>query len=226
MFSSQHLSILYIEDDMHFREKNAAFLRENGMRVFTANTTDRGYELFKVHDIAVIVINLPLPNENGLDFIIHLRQLDIHIPIVITTTEADKKILIDAINLDISRHLIKSYKTTELLDTLKRISHKLPSAQTSVLSDLSNGYTYNYDTKSVIQPDGSSVVLTKKEYLFIELLLNSKSKILTYEMLENTLWPQSSMSMDSLRTLVRSIRKKTYPEIIINHNGTGYLSNI
>ncbi|WP_294871057.1 helix-turn-helix domain-containing protein, partial [Sulfuricurvum sp. RIFCSPLOWO2_12_FULL_43_24] len=68
----------------------------------------------------------------------------------------------------------------------------------------------------------SSAQLSKKEYLLIELLLNKKQLIIPYDVIESLVWQDGLMSMDALRTLVRGIRKKSYPNIISNVNGIGY----
>ena len=58
--------------------------------------------------------------------------------------------------------------------------------------------------------------------MLIELLLQNKEHITSYEMIETIVWKDDYMSIDSLRTLIRGIRKKTYQDIITNHNSIGY----
>jgi len=222
MFTSQNLTLLCINSDIQTREKNAYFIRKNGLRVFTANNTIRAYELYQMHKIDLIIIDIPLPDENGLDFIRHFRQLEIDIPVIITTEKTDKDILIDAINLDISRYLIKPFENKELLDAIQATAKKLFNVHGSTFIKLHHGFSYDTINKSVNRPDGSVIHLSRKEYLLLELLLENKRKIIPYETIESTIWHSSTMSIDTLRTLVRAIRKKTYPDIITNNNAIGY----
>ncbi|MDP3464887.1 MAG: response regulator [Sulfuricurvum sp.] len=222
MFTSQNLTLLCINGDVQTREKNTLFMRKNELRVFTANNTIRAYDLYQTHKIDLIIIDIPLPDENGLDFIRHLRQLEIDTPVIITTASTDKEILIDAINLDISRYLIKPFDNTELLDAIQVTAKKLFNVHGSTFLKLHHGFSYDTINKSVNRPDGSIIHLSKKEYLLLELLLENKRKIIPYETIESTIWHSSTMSIDTLRTLVRAIRKKTYPGIIINNNAIGY----
>lgn len=222
MFLSQDVSILYIDNDAETRENNAAIIRKNGLHVLTANNTARAYDLYQIHTFDIIIINLPLLNENGLDFIRHLRQLEITVPIIITAESTEKEILLDAINLDISRYLIKPFDHTALLEALESTAKKLPSRYGTTFVNLHNGFSYDTINKSVNRPNGTTAQLTQKEYLLLELLLENKRKIVPYETIESILWHTTTMSINALRTLVRAIRKKTYQEIIENNNSIGY----
>ncbi|MDO9206879.1 MAG: response regulator [Sulfuricurvum sp.] len=226
MFASENLTLLCINGDSLAREKNASFMRKNELRVFTANNTTRAYDLYQTHEIDLIIIDIPLPDENGLDFIRHLRQLEIDTPVIITTESTDKEILIDAINLDISRYLIKPFENKELLDAIQVTAKKLFNVYGSTFLKLHHGFSYDTINKSVNRPDGSVIHFSKKEYLLLELLLENKRKIIPYETIESTIWHGSTMSIDALRTLVRAIRKKTYPNIIINNNAIGYKTDL
>ncbi len=222
MFTFQNLTLLYISGDIQTRENNAVLLRNNGARVFTANNTKRAYELYQTHTIDLIVIDFPLPDEKGLDFIRHLRQMGIDIPIIITTVSADKEMLIEAINLDVSRYLIHPFKDRELIDAISTAAKKLPNEYGSTSVKLHHGFSYDMVNKSLNSPDGNVVYLSKKEYRLLELLLENKKKVIPYETIESIIWHNSTMSIDALRTLVRAVRKKTYSDIIINNNSIGY----
>jgi len=222
MFTSQNLTLLYIGGDTQTRENNSALIRNHGLRVFTANNTNRAYELYQTHKIDLIVIDFPLPDEDGMDFIRHLRQMGIDIPIIITTASPDKEMLIEAINLDISRYLIQPFEEREMIDAISAAAKKVSNAHGATFVTLHHGFSYDRVNKSVNSPEGNVIYLSKKEYRLLELLLENKRKIIPYETIESIIWHNSSMSIDALRTLVRAVRKKTYQDIIINNNSIGY----
>ena len=60
MFASQNLTLLYVSGNVQVRENNAALIRNNGLRVFTANNTNRAYELYQTHKTDLIIIDFPL----------------------------------------------------------------------------------------------------------------------------------------------------------------------
>ncbi|HEX5711638.1 MAG TPA: response regulator [Sulfuricurvum sp.] len=222
MFTSQHFTLLYIDADHESIQSNIAYVHKQGIRVLTASNTQRAYELYQANKIDFIIIDLPLPHENGLDFIRHLRQLQIDIPVIITAADSDNKILLDAINLEISRYMIKPFEPSELVAALSSASKKLLVSHNEHFVDLDHGFTYDTVNKSVNRPDGSIIHLSKKEYLLLELLLKNNRKIIPYATIEAEVWKSSGMTIDTLRTLVRAVRKKIYPDIITNNNGIGY----
>ncbi|MFY9143489.1 response regulator transcription factor [Sulfuricurvum sp.] len=226
MFTYQNISLLYINHDFQLREIEAAFMRKNGLHVLTADNTARAYEFYQIHQFDIIILDLPLPGENGLDFIRQLRYMEISIPVIITTDKNDQEILLEAINLDISRCLIKPIDTFKLMDALESTIKKIPIGDKKTFVNLHHGFSYDKINKSVNRPDGTTAQLTQKEYQLLELLLENNRKIVPYKMIESTLWENSTMSIDALRTLIRAVRKKTYPDIITNNNAIGYKINI
>ncbi|HEX5709964.1 MAG TPA: response regulator transcription factor [Sulfuricurvum sp.] len=222
MFTFQNITVLYVESDPDLQHQVEQAMRKHDLTVFATDTALSAYDLFRTHKIDIIVIDCKSSNENGLEFIRHLRQKEILTPIIVTTTDTSKEILLQAINLDISRCIIKPYAIHVLLEALESAAKKVLSCHPLSTNDLDHEFSYDPINKSIIHPDGSAVQLSKKEYLLIELLLHNKRQIIPYSLIERSVWQEGSMSMDALRTLVRSIRKKTYADIISNHNGIGY----
>lgn len=222
MFTSQHFTLLYIDADHQSIQSSVAYIHEQGIRVLTASNMQKASELYQANKIDFIIIDLPLPHENGLDFIRHIRQLEIDTPVIITAEDSDNKILLDAINLEISRYMIKPFEPSELLAALSSATKKLFVLHNEHFVKLDHGFTYDTVNKSVNRPDRSVLNLSKKEYLLLELLLKNNRKIIPYATIESEVWKNSAMTIDTLRTLVRAVRKKTYPDIITNNNGLGY----
>jgi len=222
MFTFKNLTLLYIEGEIQAREKYALLMRNNGLRVFTADNIAGAYDLYQTHKIDLIIIDFPPYDEGSLNFIRHLRQTGNDIPIIITTACVDKELLVSAINLDISRYLIQPFEGGQILNAVVAAAKNLSYLYEVTIVNLHHGFSYDLINKSVECPDGAVVHLSKKEYRFLELLLENKGKIIPYETIESIIWQNSSMSIDALRTLVRAIRKKTYKNIIVNHSAIGY----
>ncbi|MFH0709931.1 MAG: response regulator [Pseudomonadota bacterium] len=222
MFATQNLTVLYIEKDLETRRRGSSLMRDNGLKVLEASDTTNGCELFRMNEIDILMIDLELPENSGLNFIRCLRGKDILTPVIITTDHSDKETLFEAINLDITRYLIKPCKESSLLEALQIAIKKTVNSHPITYTKLHDGFSYDPINKVINNPDGTSNQLTKKEHLFIELLLKNKKNIVPYDVIEMLVWEGGMMSMDALRTLVRGIRKKTYADIVSNHNGIGY----
>lgn len=226
MFAAHDLTVLCIHQDNDLRQKSTELMRENGLRVFGTDNTTQGCDLFRQHGVDIVMIDLELPEQSGLNFIRCLRDKDVLTPVIITTDHTDRETLFEAINLDITRYLIKPCKDEDILDALQMAIKKAINCHPLTFSHLKDGFTYDPINKSVTKPDKTTVQLSKKEYLLIELLLKNKYHIVPYDAIEMLVRQESIMTMDALRTLIRGIRKKTYPHIIANHNGIGYKINI
>lgn len=222
----QEITVLYVESNPDIRKSTEHIIRENEMRVLSTDTSLNAYDIFRTNKVDIIVIDCKSPHGNGLDFVRHLRQQKLFIPVILTTIETDEKLLFEAINLDVSRCIMKPYSKDDLIEALKIAAKKVLNFHPLSSNDLHDGFTYDPINKSITSPEGEIVQLSKKEYLIIELLLHNRGKIIPYSLIEALVWEDKPMSMDALRTLVGGIRKKTYPAIISNHNGTGYKINL
>ncbi|MDD5051812.1 MAG: response regulator [Sulfuricurvum sp.] len=222
MFKSNNFTLLYIESDVEVREKNSHFIRDNGLKVLETDNSIKACELFRTQKVDMILIDLQLSNENGLDFVRCLRHKDVLTPVIITTNYTNEEILFDAINLNTTRYLQKPLKKNDLLNALHLGVKKILNCRSSAYTVLEKGFSYDPINKTITNYVGASVQLSKKEYLLLELLLNKQRLIVPYNVIESMVWQDTLMSMDALRTLVRGIRKKTYPDIISNVNGIGY----
>ena len=222
MFISSKLTVLYIENDLELRDKYSNLMHNNGLDVLKTDNMATGYDLFRTHKVDIILVDLDLPNHDGLEFIRLLRDKEIQTPAIIATSSTDKNVLLEAINLEITRYLVKPFLNSELLESLRIAKKKLSNMLFTTFTPLHDEFSYDPINKSINNPNGESIQLSKKEYLLIELLLQHKRQLISYEEIEQIIWQDNPMSIDALRTLVRGIRKKTYTHIITNHNGVGY----
>ena len=224
MKTLKDLTVIYIDDNVQYREKNAQMMRELGLNVLEAGTIGETNELFRHHTIDIILIDLDLHQKERMTFIRFLRYKEIVAPIIITADDSDKDILLDAISLDTTRYLIKPLKKDELLNAIKvAIVKTLPPLPTVLINnDLGRDFFYDPINKCVLAPDETEIQLTKKEYLLLELFIKHKKQIVGYDEIEREVWGESSMSFEALRALVHSLRHKTYKEIISTHSAIGY----
>lgn len=226
MFTYNKLTVLYIESNHALRKKYSSLMEDNGLKVLKTDNMTTGCDLFRTHKVDILLVDLELPNHDGLDFIRCLRNKEIYVPAIIATVKTDKNTLFDAINLEITRYLIKPFTNNALVEALHIAIKKVTHGQFTTFAELHDGFSYDPINKCVNAPDGTAIQLSKKESLLLELLIKNRKQIISYSDIEEAVWQDSIMSLDALRTLVRSIRKKTYPTIISNHNGIGYKINL
>lgn len=222
MFTSQNLTVLYIEQNPSIRKKETQLMRENGLHILETDNTGNGCDLFRLNEVDILLIDQQLANNSGIEFIRCLREKDVLTPVIITTDHADENTLLEAINLDITRYLIRPCGEEDLLKALQAAVKKALNCHPLTFTRLNHGYSYDPINKIVNHPDGTNHQLSKKEYLFLELLIKNKNQIIPYDVIAIFVWQEAFMSMDALRTLVHTLRKKTYKDIVENNNGIGY----
>ena len=89
-----------------------------------------------------------------------------------------------------------------------------------------NGLKYSITSKVFFDNDNNIIKLNVQEISLIEILLKQSEEYISFGTLQSVIGKKDSVSIDSLRTLVRGIRKKTYSDIISNLSGVGYKINL
>ncbi|MDD5211678.1 MAG: response regulator [Sulfuricurvum sp.] len=224
----QNLNVLYIEEHCASREKNVALMRDIGLNVLETDNLDSTNDLLKHNKIDMILIDLDMHQKERMTFLKFLRYKEIVAPIIITADDSSKEILLDAINLDATRFLIKPLKEDELINAINNtIGKKLsPLPLVLIANELHNGFSYDPINKCFITANNEDVQLTKKEHLLIELFIKNKNKLVTFGEIESAVWVDSVMSDAALRTLIHEIRKKSYDDIVTSYSGIGYKMSV
>ncbi|MDR2636206.1 MAG: response regulator [Campylobacteraceae bacterium] len=112
-------SILYIEDEADLLKHTSVILEDFAKNVYAVQNTKEAYEIIKTKNIDVIVSDILLKNETGIEFLKRVEsELDMHIPAILTTAFTDTEYLVDAIKLKVENYIIKPINVRELLDSI------------------------------------------------------------------------------------------------------------
>jgi len=197
------MKILLLEDDVAL---NKAIKKVTELDKHTTVSYLDGQDVLDVIDDSydLYILDINVPNINGLEL------LDI-----IYTKDNSSKVIIISSNTDINS-LQKAYKLG-CIDYLKKPFHL---QELRIKIDKLN--LVKIDILSSIQLKGNAE-LTKKEKSLLTILLNNVNSVVTYEMIENSVYKNKAMSLDSLRALVRRLRLKLEDDIIKNVLEEGYL---
>ncbi len=115
----QNFNILYLEDDQSLRGHTTDALEDFVNIIYPVSTSKEALNIIQNNKIDVIVSDILLENENGIDFLKQLKEeYNSTIPAIVTTAHADTKYLLDAIKLKVENYIIKPININELLDTL------------------------------------------------------------------------------------------------------------
>ena len=133
-----------------------------------------------------------MPRLNGLDMARYIRSKDQDVQIIIATAYTDTEYLMQAIELNLVKYLVKPITKEKLLKALGQSLNKIKD-QKKFSVQLSRECSYNAYTQTI-----------------------------TYQKIEDAIWPLEGMSQDAIRSLVRGVRKKVPDGAIENVSGVGY----
>lgn len=228
--SNNKYKILAIEDETNIRSFMETTLVTNGYQVITANTCSQGILMHSSHLPDLVILDLGLPDMDGLEFIKNTRKTSAT-PIIVLSARTDEKDKVAALDLGANDYITKPFGTLELLArvrvALRNNRHSnsngtLPNSK-FVLRDL----VINYD-KRIITLNNEEIKFTQTEYNIVTFLSEHAGKVLTYATIINAIWGSTDDgSIKKLQVNMANIRKKLRLKpgdnhYITNELGVGY----
>jgi len=209
-------SILYIEDDDGIRDINSSMFKRMFKNVYVASNGEEGYKTYLEKKPNIILTDIKMPKMDGIELSKKIREKDDNVKIIVATAYCDEEYLLEAVELNLERFLIKPLTNRNLLPALEKAITKFH--QKIYLSE--NLYFDYLDSQFYL--DNKLLELSKKELLILTLFVKQNNKVVSYEQIEDEIWGYEYMSVKSLRTIIGVLRKKIPKEIIKNIPNTGY----
>ena len=213
----KHLSLLYVEDEKELQDTMQELLNKIFANVYTVSNGQEGLDFFNRLNPDMIITDILMPVMDGLQMVKSIRELDRAIPIIILSAYDDKQYLLDAIDNNITKYMVKPIIGSVFYDTLNKL---LSTMELKIDFDFDLFY---YPKEHKIQKNGEYLYLTASEDIILSYLLKYKNKVITQETLINLL---DNATMDIIRTHIKNIRKKTKSSIIETIATVGYKLNI
>ena len=114
-------NVLYLEDDENLLKHTTDVLVDFVNNIYAVKTSKEAMEILLNKKIDVIISDILLENENGIDFLKHIKSKNINIPTVLTTAHTDTNYLLSAIKLKVENYIVKPINIKELLNSLHDI---------------------------------------------------------------------------------------------------------
>ena len=211
-------SILIVEDDDFIREKLVTILNFYFKVVFESDNTFDAYELYLENKPDLLITDIEMKDENGIELIKKIRSINIGIPVIVISAYSKEEYLLQLINQKISHYILKPVTNKKLYEAISVSlfdeNHTMFEIYPSMYLDIENN-TLSYK--------GETVILRKKEKYFLELLYKNKDKITTYDMIQDYIWVDRDMTQNALKTFIKELRKKLPAQIIENIIQEGYM---
>lgn len=222
------LSILVIDDEVQIRRFLRISLEANGYHVHEAVRGDEGLTRTAQLRPDLIILDMGLPDMDGLDVLRRLREWT-KTPVLVLSVRDDDRTKVLALDAGADDYLTKPFSTDELLARLRvAVRHTAPSEDVQVftIGDLQVDLT-----RRVVTVSGTVVKLTPTEYALLRLLIQHAGRVLTHRQILREVWGREyENETHYLRVYFAQLRQKlevdpARPAIILTEPGVGYRLN-
>jgi two-component system OmpR family response regulator len=163
------------------------------------------------------VLDINVPKIDGIQILKKIREYYKEVPVIIISATVELDIIRESYDFGCNDYLKKPFFIDELEIKIQRLC-KVSNEKINFDSDCSFDYK-----DSIVTISNKDIRLTKKERLLLNLLLINKNQVVTYEAIENYAWEGSFVSLESIRSLVRRLRKILINDYIQTAVDTGYI---
>jgi DNA-binding response OmpR family regulator len=210
------MNILLLEDNKKLNDTITKRLKMKGYKVEACY--DGADAVEKIADgFSCFVLDINVPHIDGIKVLKKIREYYDEIPVIIISASVELDDIKQSYDFGCNDYLKKPF----FIDELEIKIEKLCGIQDDLIS---------FDTDSYFDYKASLVVinkkeqrLTKKERLLMNLFLTKKNQVLSYESIENYVWEGSFASLESIRSLIRRLRKVLVEDYIQTVVDTGYI---
>jgi DNA-binding response OmpR family regulator len=212
-------SILLVEDNTKIQRLNKKLLEHSGYDVRLASNLAQARQSINESEPDMIVLDIMLPDGNGLDFLVELRNKNNDIPILLLTALGANEEKVHGLKLGGDDYLAKPYDNNELIariEAILRRSHRamMKCGAITINRNLQRAYIY-----------GSDILLSRIEYALLLLFIQNENKTISAKCLYESAWDMPlNNNTRTLQSQISNLRKKIEPAgySIITKREKGY----
>ena len=219
------MKILIVEDEFSISNFMKTVLEGDGYIVEVATCAAQARTALEKTEFSVLLLDLGLPDADGLDLLRELRQQH-RLPVIVVSARTEEREKVAALDSGADDYITKPFGSPELLARIRAALRRAsPVQNTSAFT--TGDLTIDYD-KHRVTLAGQPVHLTANEYRLVELLSRSAGKVLTYDRISEAMWGDAAGGNSQLlRVNMANIRRKleqnpAEPQYILTEIGVGY----
>jgi len=231
---SNKFDILYIEDEDDSRMDIGQLFKDLFNKVDFASNGHEGLSKYldyndenhKCYDL--VITDLEMPLMGGMELCKNILQLNKEQKIIVLSAHDQSECLIELINMGVSGFLQKPFEKNKTLEVLFHMCEELEieiKEKTEV--KLNNGFVWNSMSKTLIH-EGEAITLCASETSLLDLLISNRNITFSIDDIFNVVYNdyfEKDLSVDSVKSLLKRIRKKVPDNLIKNIYGEGYRIN-
>ena len=221
-------TVLIIEDEPQIRRFLRASLSSQGYKLYEATTAKEGLNEAAAHPPDVVLLDLGLPDMDGLDVIIRLREW-LSAPIIIISARGQERDKVSALDSGADDYLTKPFGVAELMARMRVAMRHSSSTQGGESQTVFEIGDLRVDlAKRLVFLKDKELKLTPIEFKLLTFLVKHAGKVLTHRQISQEVWgPHYAEENHSLRVFIYQLRHKiesnpAQPKHLITEAGVGY----
>ena len=215
-------SVLFVEDDIEVKNRVSNSLRVYFRDVYEAKDGKEGLELYYKYKPDILFLDIDLPKLSGLEMLKKIRENDPITKAVMLTAHSETEVLLQSIDLKISKYIIKPLNRKTLKQTVEMLAHEMRSytiiPQTYL--QLKSEFSWNRELEILLHKN-KEISLTPNEKKVLTLLAKNPDRIFSYEDITVYVWDCFDDKQNPLRTTIKNLRKKLPDGTIVSVYGQG-----
>lgn len=217
-------TILLIEDEKTIKNFLRMSLKFNNYKIIESETGIMGISLFMSNNPDLILLDMGLPDIDGLEVVNQIRQMS-SVPIIVVSARGQESEKVVALDAGADDYITKPFGIDELLARIRVALRKekvMPIAEFTL-----DSLKIDYGKRKVYKLE-KEIHFTPIEYKILKLLVENSGKVITHNFIQKAVWGyESEDDFQSLRVFMANIRKKieddtTKPRFIMTEIGVGY----
>ncbi len=217
-------TLLYLEDEEIVRKNYVNYLSRYFETIYEASSAEEASKIYKEHKIDIMIIDINLPQKDGVTFLKEIREFDHNVKAIMLTAKSDIDTLLNATELKLTKYLVKPISRDELKSALDIAIEEIVNytVQANRIIHVSETCYWDCDREQLHYKD-KDIDLTKKERDLLSYLFSDPQRVFSSEDIIFELWyDYDNQKISSLKTLVKTLRRKVPEGMIKNVFGIGY----
>ncbi len=211
--------ILLVEDDMYLREGLEELLTKESYEPICAKNFTEARALFSEDTFDLIILDVMLPDGNGLDLCSYIRSTGADVPILFLTACDEEFQIVRGLDSGADDYVTKPFRLLELLSRIRALLRRKTATTTYQFGDVIIDIT-----NMTVKKGGENLFLTPTEFQILSALVQSSGVIVTRMSLLQRIWDSDGNFIDdnTLSVHISRLRDKIGAEHIVTVRGTGY----
>ena len=223
------MRILLVEDDIPLASALQQSLQTEGFVVNHVNKGSLALNALATPDQDMLILDLGLPDIDGLEVLKRLRDRKSTLPVIILTARDSIESKVQGLDYGADDYLVKPFEIQELMARLRVIERRLGTASTALIciGDVKlDTFAHKVFVCNKVTGEETEITFSKKEFMVLKALMENAGRILSREKIESKLyhWGEEVLS-NAVEVHIHKLRRSLPEKFIQNVRGVGYIIN-